>query len=396
MFSIRKLANNIYNDDAIKSAPPGIKFIDKIPPLEFNAIKVNDYKVDYTCDYTRLKYIDNDDLIESNSNKGTERVTITPVDDILYYYNACIHEIETNLYRMFYRCSQHPKGWRDRIATCLLDDNMHVIPNSNKYIDAYSNWEESTGSNAYFRSMILYKYEAGQHLEDPRVVLWNNCWYVLYTDGIRMGVAKLDYNCNTIYSHYLSLPNIKKSIEHDGREKNWIPFISNNKFYIFYSASPYTLLECYELGGALVIAKSITDNYGLLWMYGDVRGGAPPCIYDDNHLIWFFHSAKIYKNRPHERIYSIGAYVTTNRYPFRAVKITRIPLLIGIPGVVNASLKYSDNVVFPCGSVKTNTGWKISMGVHDAKIGLLDVCESDFIWNEMYALGNTNLLITYY
>jgi predicted GH43/DUF377 family glycosyl hydrolase len=393
MLSIRKAINYRYAD--VPKAPQStIQFKKEIPPFELNDIIPNINKVDYSCDYSRLKYINNEDLIDSYRKKGS--MSPNSPDDMLYNYNACIHEIDDNLYRMFYRCSSYSKAWRDRIATCLLAEDMQVIADSNKYINGYSNWDESTDSNEYFQSMILYKYKDGEHLEDPRAVLWNNNWYVFYTDGIKMGVAKLDYDCNTIYSHYLSLPNVKTSIDHDGREKNWIPFVSNGNMYIFYSSSPYTLLRCREFGNSLIIASSILQDYNLKWEYGDVRGGAPPCVYDSNHLIWFFHSANVFKSRPFERIYTMGAYLTTNIYPFRPVKITRIPLLAGIPGPINEYLKYSNNVIFPCGAVKTNAGWKVSMGVHDANIGLLDVCESDFIWDRLYFPIDMKLRVRHY
>jgi predicted GH43/DUF377 family glycosyl hydrolase len=92
----------------------------------------------------------------------------------------------------------------------------------------------------------------------------------------------------------------------------------------------------------------------------------------------------------------MGAYLTTNIYPFRPVKITRIPLLAGIPGPINEYLKYSNNVIFPCGAVKTNAGWKVSMGVHDANIGLLDVYESDFIWDPLYFPIDMKLRVRHY
>ena len=377
MFSIKKLFNN---------PPPtiSIPYITEIPSRVPFLLQSNEDTLQSVCQYSRLKYIDPSTLINTKSSS------------VLYHHNACIYQVEPNLYRLFYRTSIYPKGWEDRIATCLLDGNMNVLSGSNKYIDVHSNWEESTGSNDYFKAMILFKYKDGSHVEDPRAVFWNNAWYVVYTDGIKSGVAKLDEDCNTVYSHYMSLENIKTSIEHDGREKNWIPFVVYNKLYVFYSASPYTLLECIEVGNSLVVARLIIQDYSLNWMYGDVRGGAPPCVYDDTHFIWFFHSAKVYKSRPYERIYTIGAYITTNVYPFYPVKITRIPILAGIPGIVNQHLKYTDNVVFPCGAIKTETGWKISMGVHDANIGLLDVGESDFIWDILNNVPRKNPSVIYY
>ena len=77
-----------------------------------------------------------------------------------------------------------------------------------------------------------YVFKSGEHVEDPRAIIFNNHYFVFYTDGLTIGVAKLDMNCETIYSHYLFCPDKTEFKHHDGREKNWIPFIQENQLLL--------------------------------------------------------------------------------------------------------------------------------------------------------------------
>lgn len=342
--------------------PPAIRAIEIIPDVDFPKAM---------CNYKDLVYIPNKDLIENNT----------------YYYNSSICDIpNSDTYRLFYRVGKEPKGYEDKIATCLLDKNFEVLKDTNKFLNVYSNWRESMTNQEFVKLLGFYKFKDGEHVEDPRAVLFNGFWFVFYTDGIRIGVAKLDLDtCETIYSHYLYTPIDILHGESDGREKNWIPFVAENKLYILYSDIPRTIFECEDTENKLVISSIFrSKSVGKNWPYGAVRGGAPPCIYDNDHLIWFFHSQKAFESHVGYRIhYMIGAYVSKNTYPYDIVKISRLPLLIGIPAPASKTISYQHCVVFPCGAIKTDSGWKISMGVNDYETALLDVTEDHFLWKNL-------------
>jgi predicted GH43/DUF377 family glycosyl hydrolase len=124
------------------------------------------------------------------------------------------------------------------------------------------------------------------------------------------------------------------------------------------------------------LAKSIT------WKFGYIRGGAPPCEYNRNTLLWCFHSTKTFNSYVKEKAnhYMFSVYVTENIFPFNVIKICKLPLLIGIPAHASETLSLQNHVVYPCGIIKTGEGWRISMGINDYKIAFLDITEKDFLW----------------
>jgi predicted GH43/DUF377 family glycosyl hydrolase len=366
MNSIKNLAKSLNPIDP--SELKKVKTFSEIPEFIPREISLDPDMPRGTCNYSSLKFIDNKTLIDSCEN--------------IYYYNACLCEYGEE-YRLFYRVGKNPKGYQDRIATCLLTRDMKVIQRSNRYIGVHSNWNESKSGTENGATYVPFMFSDGEHVEDPRAVWFNGHWFVIYTDGIRIGVAKLDEACNTIYSHYLTIDFEIINNDFDGREKNWIPFVVDNKLYIIYSDDPRTILTCMDLGTSLYISFFYKYTFPIKWSYGGIRGGTPPCEYSNNHLIFFFHSAKSYPSHNPwfgSKVYCIGAYVTETKHPFYVTKVTKVPLLVGIPGPQNRMIDYSHNVVFPCGAVKTEYGWRLSMGVHDKDIALLDVKESDFYW----------------
>jgi predicted GH43/DUF377 family glycosyl hydrolase len=315
-----------------------------------------------------LIYLKNENLIEPQINK--------------YFYNACICD-NRNSYRLFYRVGKEPKGYEDKLATCLLDNELNVIPSSNKYLNVYSNWDASVVSFK-MKQLIPFKFKNGTHVEDPRAVLFYNYWFIFYTDGSRIGVAKLPFDCSkTLYSHYLSPITGSQHLETDGREKNWIPFVSNSNLYILYSDNPRTIFTCFDNEDSLqlVRVKYHTLISSPSWAYGNIRGGCPPVKYDDNHLIWFFHSQKVYETHVGlKNVYMIGAYISKNTYPFEFKNIITSPILIGIPHEISETLSLQDCVVFPCGCVNTKDGWRISMGINDQEIAFIDITEKHLFW----------------
>ena len=94
-------------------------------------------------------------------------------------FNACL--IDNN--RLFFR--SYNKIFFDKLYTVLLDENFKCVPNTLKQIN------------------VISKFENDVHVEDPRVIIHKNNYFMSYTDGYTIAVAKLDLEFNVIYSHYL-------------------------------------------------------------------------------------------------------------------------------------------------------------------------------------------------
>jgi predicted GH43/DUF377 family glycosyl hydrolase len=356
------------------------------PPIFPNRIVQNTEFPRTLCDYSTLQFLNTNTLIDPHI--------------YLYYFNSSICKYKDG-YRLFYRCSKNPKSVSDRIATCLLTKNLKVVRGTNKYINAYSDWHESFKAGHTDRPRLIiytykgekeddyvlksYVYKNNEHVEDPRVIQYNNSWFLSYTDGLAVGIAKLDLDtCETIYSHFLKSPP-KKFIPsfNDGREKNWIFCVDNDKLFALYNEEPRTFIEYVDTGTSLECKNVFRQNYSVKWPYSGIRGGCPPVEYDETSLIWFFHSVKKMTTTVgnDKNVYMIGGYITKNKFPFQVLKITPLPVLMGIPSHASETLYLQDNVVYPCGAISIDSQtFLISMGINDYKIAHLKVTKSMLIW----------------
>lgn len=371
MFGIRKIHQRFEDMRMAKREEKSNNPFTEVPAFEEPEINTKITRSMY--DLRRLVYLNEQELIDPHEN--------------LYFYNAGFYENTPTTYRMFYRCGKNPKAYEDRVATCLLDRDFNILPNTNKYLELHSSWEETTRDTFKFKEMIPFKFKYGTHVEDPRAIRYGNNWFVFYTDGITMGVAKLDENCNTIYSHYLHVPEGVTNLQTDGREKNWIPIMFKDGFlHVLYSDTPKILFKYKDKETSLALVRTISLVDSITWKHGSIRGGCPPVPYTSDKLIWFFHSTKTMPTHvhPHSRVYGIGAYITSNTYPYDIVKITTLPILIGWPSHAVSKIIIQDNVVYPCGAIqKEDDTYVVCMGINDYRIAYLTVKVSDLIWEDI-------------
>jgi len=241
-------------------------------------------------------------------------------------YNAClVHD------RLFFR-SVKVIG-EDDIMTCKIK-NFKYVPGSKKTLSLISSFKNN------------------KHVEDPRVILHRGNYFVCYTDGYNIGIAKLDLDCNTIYSHYLNKPDEVKFEGGDGREKNWLPISNGDMIDFWYGDNPRTFLTYRDKGTSLEFYSYLKTYQRVKSNFGNIRGGCAPIDYDDSGIkIWFFHTL-------FEGKYRIGAYLTKG---LDIIKITPQPILTG------------DHIVFPCGAIQRDGDFYISMGIQDKTIGILKV-----------------------
>jgi len=233
--------------------------------------------------------------------------------------------------RIFFR-SVKIQG-EDDIMTCKIE-NFKYVPGSIKTLSLTS------------------RFNNNKHVEDPRVILHNDHYFVCYTDGYNVGIAKLDLECNTIYSHYLKKPDEVKFEGGDGREKNWLPISNGEMIDFWYGDNPRTFLTYRDKGTSLEFYSYLKTYQRVKSNFGNIRGGCAPINYDDNGIkIWFFHTL-------FEGKYRIGAYLTRG---YDIIKITPKPILTG------------NHIVFPCGAIQRDRDFHISMGIQDKTIGILKV-----------------------
>lgn len=212
------------------------------------------------------------------------------------------------------------------------------------------------------------------HHEDARLFMYNGEPYISYTEmsGYQPGV---NYSCSMKYSR-LALKGGKWKVtetwhpqygQNDGnsKEKNWVFFEEGGKLYCIYADQPNHIVL--EIEGERVVKEFVSPAPS--WSWGQVRGGASPLRMGDE-FIHFFHSSLPTETPPHYVRYYAGAYTFSAKPPFAPIKITRRPLMVGSERDSHRvdpryTAGWKPYVVFPCGMIKSDGGFLVSLGVND-------------------------------
>jgi len=167
-------------------------------------------------------------------------------------------------------------------------------------------------------------------------------------------------------------------------EKNWIPFLSNDKLYLIYSTQPHLILEPnLETGICQRVASTETP---FSWKWGEIRGGTPAHPIEGG-LLTFFHSsqelpAASFFGTKVGRNYAMGAYLFENRAPFAVRKITPSP----IGSAENYMHKNRRKVIFPAGMAIEGNIIYVVWGKNDTGI-----CLSTFDKEKLLSSMTTSL-----
>ena len=92
----------------------------------------------------------------------------------------------------------------------------------------------------------------------------------------------------------------------------------------FSSHEPWDVIKLQVEPGPAPRLLEVRRCPGIVWDDGAIRGGTAPVLYDDDHLITFFHSAQVIGSR---RLFSVGACVFMAKPPYAPVFPTSFPLL---------------------------------------------------------------------
>ncbi len=151
-------------------------------------------------------------------------------------------------------------------------------------------------------------------------------------------------------------------------EKNWSPFVANNRLYLIYADNPRVILEAdLDTGICQEITRKERDWH---WNWGEVRGGTPAQLVDGQFLT-FFHSSFYFNFNRKGKVkrglnYVMGAYTFDQKPPFTIRMMTLAPL-----GELNDYLKENRRkVVFPCGLVIQEDLIHVVWGKNDCLIML--------------------------
>ncbi len=172
--------------------------------------------------------------------------------------------------------------------------------------------------------------------QDPRLITIGDRLYMVYSNIIpgakiaqvrRVFVTEIHFDGNAFYAdppEYLA----KFEGENEARwEKNWTPFVYNDRLLLGYSITPHRIFQIDEPSRCSTIASSL----GLIsWDWGFLRGGTTALPQGDQYLS-FFHSSKtlqtVHSNGKPLPHYVMGAYMFANKPPFEITRISPSPIV---------------------------------------------------------------------
>lgn len=209
--------------------------------------------------------------------------------------------------------------------------------------------------------------------EDPRVIWANNRFYVTFCGWNRKPKLMPKQVVAIFDAQWKSLGTFQPQFGNNftgspGCEKNWAMFGHEGKFHFIYQFKPHLILRVEGEVGLTEFASDPKPSWG----YGEIRGGTPPVRVGSEYLT-FFHSSIPWRNG--QRRYYMGAYTFSAEAPFRVLRMTNEPLLIGSEN--ETRINGGPPVVFPCGAVIDRDEWLVTYGINDEACGWIRIPMKD-------------------
>lgn len=210
--------------------------------------------------------------------------------------------------------------------------------------------------------------------EDARVLWYKGELYLVFNDNFDdlypsvrerrdMYVAKLSYSDKRFsLGQPLKLTHEQKYIS-QFCQKNWVPFVSEDKLLLAYQLNPHEILEPDSSNGncrPVYETKTLT-----LWQWGQLRGGTPAQIVDGEYLAFFHSSCGAYSEGQPMLHYVMGAYTFNPKPPYEITKMSSCP--------IQAKDFYSKTtqakkVIFPGGFAVSGNHIHLAYGRNDCEI----------------------------
>ena len=216
--------------------------------------------------------------------------------------------------------------------------------------------------------------------EDARLFLYRDRICLIYNDNVDsinywdrrdMYIAELFYEDGDFT---LSTP---LKLIHEGKystqfiQKNWEPFVWDNKLLISFTVNPHEILYPNLVSGS---CYQIYDTWSTLdWGFGTLRLSTPPQLIDGEYLA-FFHSGKPMVSEATQGCtlwhYFMGAYTFSAEPPFHLTQMTPQPIIHDEFYTYSSAEK---RVVFPGGFVVNGSNIYVAYGKDDCEIWIANI-----------------------
>ena len=218
--------------------------------------------------------------------------------------------------------------------------------------------------------------------EDARIFSYFGRHFVFFNDNLEIkdpsfGQRRDIYLAELLDDHgHFSLSSPMKLI-HDTKynekwwQKNWMPFEWNQRLLLVYSIDPHEIIDPNFIEG--ICHPFYTTSPAIPWYWGDLRGGTPAILVDNQYLSFFHSSLKIASDASFGMEmwhYFMGAYAFSPEPPFQITHISPEPI-IGKGFYTHSNSE--KRVIFPSGCIYRDPYIYVSYGKDDKEMWIATI-----------------------
>jgi predicted GH43/DUF377 family glycosyl hydrolase len=170
------------------------------------------------------------------------------------------------------------------------------------------------------------------------------------------------------------------------RQKNWMPFVCDNKIYFISNVIPH---EIYELNiqKRATSVKAYATLWNPNWLFGkDIRGNTNAIRLSDDVFMATFHTSTPLKSTLY---YDNGCYTFEAKPPFRPIHCAKKTYMPAESATEPYFRKHHQIVcTFPCGMVKRGDKLFISYGDNDSCVKIMETTVGEMTSTLLLSKGN--------
>jgi predicted GH43/DUF377 family glycosyl hydrolase len=297
-------------------------------------------------------------------------------------YNCSIIDHGKNTF-LYYRFEPPGGTYNTDIAVCELDTKFQPIQGSNKIL-RLARWSSKVTT-----------------MDDPRAFLWRDKINIAFPSGnvvqtnkgwlwaTNISFAQFDGGPERIARQWL--PKYGRNVNASSKgssnliacEKNWTPFVHDNRLFCVYTINPLHIIEMMpsvDQTNTIQLEPEIDLGF---WKFGTFLGGGTPLVRRHDEYVGFFHSfTDDHPHKPNCRTYHIGFYAISAKPPFKITRMSRVPLMTAVPNEADdlrgPSSVWRPNCVYPCGFIERHGTVYLSYGWQDCRCKI-----AEMTWDEI-------------
>lgn len=279
---------------------------------------------------------------------------------------------------LFYRFEFPSGDYNTDLAVCELDRNWKPLPFTNRKL-RLARWSARVTT-----------------LDDPRAFIWKGKPTIIYPQGqvvptkqgwlwtCSVAIAQFSSDMRSVEMQYMPRygNNINASSDSQSNliaaEKNWSPFILNERLLMCYSINPLVVIEFNPLTNECVEVQRQPKIEQEFWQHGDFFGGGTPLIRRGDEFVGFFHTfSNDHPHRPNCRTYHVGFFAISATPPFKLTRISTEPIMTAKPedamDLRGVSAMWRPNCVYPCGILERDGMVYMSYGWQDCRCKIAEM-----------------------